>query len=195
MSASESAIANPAPLRSGDYSPQSAIIRIGILTVSDRSARGERPDLSGPALAQAVTERLAGAEVVIAEVVPDEPAAISAWLVRAADELRLDLVLTTGGTGFAPRDVTPEATRAVIERDAPGLAEAMRAASLRVTPHAMLSRAVAGIRGRSLIVNLPGSPKGAVENLATILPVLPHAIELLREAPEAEKHHRVTKDE
>ena len=116
--------------------------------------------------------------MVIAEVVPDERAAIDAWLVRAADELRLDLVLTTGGTGFAPRDITPEATRAVIERDAPGLAEAMRAASLRVTSHAMLSRAVAGIRGRTLIVNLPGSPKGAVENLATILPVLPHAIEL-----------------
>jgi len=188
MPVSESTIRNPAPLHSGDYSPQSTI-RVGILTVSDRSARRARPDLSGPALAQAVTERLTGAEVVIAEIVPDERAAISAWLVRAADELRLDLVLTTGGTGFAPRDITPEATRAVIERDAPGLAEAMRVASLRVTPHAMLSRAVAGIRGRSLIVNLPGSPKGAVENLATILPVLPHAIELLREAPEAEKHH------
>ena len=171
------------------------MIRIGILTVSDRSARGERPDLSGPALVQAVTERLGGAEVVIAEVVSDERAAISAWLVRAADELRLDLVLTTGGTGFAPRDITPEATRAVLERDAPGLVEAMRAASLRVTPHAMLSRAVAGIRDRTLIVNLPGSPKGAVENLGTILPVLPHAIELLREEPKAEKHHRVTKNE
>ena len=97
-------------------------------------------------------------------------------------------MLTTGGTGFAPRDVTPEATRAVIDREAPGLAEAMRAASLRVTPHAMLSRAVAGIRGRTLIVNLPGSPKAAVENLATILPVLPHAIELLQE-PDAEGQH------
>jgi molybdenum cofactor synthesis domain-containing protein len=170
-------------------------IRVGILTVSDRSARGERPDLSGPALAQAVTERLAGAEVVIAGVVPDERTAIGAWLVRAADNLRLDLVLTTGGTGFAPRDVTPEATRSVIERETPGLAEAMRAASLLVTPHAMLSRAAAGIRDRTLIVNLPGSPKGAVENLATIVPVLPHAIELLREAPDAEQHHAVTKDE
>jgi molybdopterin adenylyltransferase len=180
---------NPAPPRSEDYSAQPTILRVGILTVSDRSARGERPDLSGPALAQAVTERLAGAEVVIAGVVPDERAVISAWLVRAADELRLDLVLTTGGTGFAPRDVTPEATHSVIERETPGLAEAMRAFSLRVTPHAMLSRAVAGIRGRTMIVNLPGSPKGAVENLATILPVLPHAVELLREAPEAEQHH------
>jgi molybdenum cofactor synthesis domain-containing protein len=176
-------------LKSEIGNPQSAIIRVGILTISDRSAAGERSDLSGPALAQAVTDGLPGAEVVIAEIVPDERSAIVAWLVRAADELRLDLVLTTGGTGFAPRDITPEATRAVIERETPGLAEAMRAASLRVTSHAMLSRAVAGIRGRTLIVNLPGSPKGAVENLATILPVLPHAIELLREAPEAEQHH------
>ncbi len=109
--------------------------------------------------------------------------------------LGLDLILTTGGTGFAPRDVTPEATRDVIERETPGLAEAMRVASLRITPHAMLSRGVAGIRGRTLIVNLPGSPKGAVENLATIAPVLPHAIELLREALEAEQHHGTTNDE
>ncbi|MCX7671183.1 MAG: MogA/MoaB family molybdenum cofactor biosynthesis protein [Anaerolineae bacterium] len=166
------------------------MIRVGILTVSDRSARGERADLSGPALAQAVTGQLAGAEVVVVGIVPDEPDEIAAWLKAGADELGLDLILTTGGTGFAPRDVTPEATRRVIEREAPGLAEAMRAASLRVTPHAMLSRAVAGMRGRTLIVNLPGSPKAAVENLMTILPVLPHAVELLREAPAAEAHHR-----
>jgi molybdopterin adenylyltransferase len=165
------------------------MIKVGILTVSDRSARGERADASGPALAQAVRERLAEAEVVVTGIVPDEQGEIAAWLVRAADDLALDCVLTTGGTGFAPRDVTPEATRSVIQRDAPGLAEAMRADSLRVTPHAMLSRAVAGIRGHTLIVNLPGSPKGAVENLATILPVLPHAVELLREAPVAEQHH------
>jgi molybdenum cofactor synthesis domain-containing protein len=137
---------------------------------------------------------MAGAEVAAAEIVPDERAAIVDWLLRAADGLRLDLVLTTGGTGFAARDITPEATRAVIERETPGLAEAMRSASLRVTPHAMLSRGVAGIRGRTLIVNLPGSPKAAVENLATILPVLPHALELLREAPDAEQHHALTKD-
>ncbi|MDQ1300962.1 MAG: hypothetical protein QG637_883 [Chloroflexota bacterium] len=168
------------------------MIKVGILTVSDRSARGERADLSGPALAQMVRERLAEAEIVATGIVPDEPTAIAAWLIRGADDLAFDLILTTGGTGFAPRDVTPEATRAVIAREAPGLAEAMRADSLRVTPHAMLSRAIAGIRGRTLIINLPGSPKGAVENLATILPVLPHACELLREAPAAEQHHYST---
>lgn len=165
------------------------MIKVGILTVSDRSARGERPDLSGPALAQAVRQQWPAAEIASIGIVPDDPVQIAAWLQRGADELALDLILTTGGTGFAPRDVTPEATRMVIVREAPGLAEAMRAASLRVTPHAMLSRAVAGIRGRTLIVNLPGSPKGAVENLTTILPVLPHAVELLQEAPAAEQHH------
>lgn len=164
-------------------------VRVGVLTVSDRSARGEREDLGGPAVADAVTKGLAGAVVVERAVVPDDRPLIAAMLRRWADELGLDLILTTGGTGFAPRDVTPEATLDVVERPAPGLAEAMRAASLRITPHAMLSRITAGIRGRALIVNLPGSPKGAVENLAVILPVLPHAIELLREAPEAERHH------
>lgn len=133
----------------------------------------------------------AGAAPTVVEktIVPDERPQIAAQLRRWADELRLDLILTTGGTGFAPRDVTPEATLDIIERPTPGLAEAMRADSLRRVPHAMLSRAVAGIRGGTLIVNLPGSPKGAVENLATILPVLPHAIELLKDAPDAEQHH------
>ena len=165
------------------------MIQVGVLTVSDRSARGERPDTGGPAVVHAVTERLEGASVVQTAIVPDDQGGIAAVLLRWADELRLDLVLTTGGTGFAPRDITPEATRSVLEREAPGLAEAMRAASLLVTPHAMLSRAVAGIRGRTLIVNLPGSPKGAVENLATILPMLPHAVELLQEGAQAEQHH------
>lgn len=164
-------------------------IRVGVLTVSDRSARGEREDLGGPAVAQAAMQGLPGAVVAERGVVPDERATIAAALRHWADDLHLDLILTTGGTGFAPRDVTPEATLDVVERLTPGLGEAMRADSLRVTPHAMLSRATAGIRGRTLIVNLPGSPKGAVENLRTILPVLPHAIELLREAPDAEKHH------
>ncbi len=164
-------------------------IRIGILTISDRSARGERADASGPALANALAQYLPDGTVVETEVVPDVVRQIAEKLAIWADADRLDLVLTTGGTGFAPRDVTPEATRSVIEREAPGLAEAMRAASLRITPHAMLSRAVAGIRGRTLIINLPGSPKAAVENLQTIAAVLPHAIELLREDPDAEQHH------
>ncbi len=162
-------------------------LRFGILTVSDRSARGERADLSGPALAEAVTSQ--GWEVVCQAVVPDDLTALRETLIAWAGRGDLDIILTTGGTGFAPRDVTPEATRQVIEREAPGLAEAMRAASLRVTPHAMLSRAVAGIRGRVLIVNLPGSPKAAVENLQVVLPVLNHAVELLREDPAAEAHH------
>lgn len=157
-------------------------MRIGILTVSDRTARGETEDASGPLLRQLVHERL-GAEAAASAVTPDERHLIEEVLRRWADEEEIDLVLTTGGTGFAPRDVTPEATRAVIEREAPGFAEAMRAASLRVTPHAMLSRAVAGMRGRTLIINLPGSPKAARENLETILPALPHAIELLSAAP------------
>ncbi len=164
-------------------------MRVGVLTVSDRSARGEREDKSGPLLAELVKERL-GAEVVRMDVVPDEREEIAAVLKDWADRLRLDLVLTTGGTGFAPRDVTPEATRDVIEKEAPGLAEAMRAESLKVSPHAMLSRGVAGIRGKTLIVNLPGSPKAVRENLEVILPALPHAVELLNEYPEAEQHHR-----
>ncbi|HEX9115462.1 MAG TPA: MogA/MoaB family molybdenum cofactor biosynthesis protein [Anaerolineae bacterium] len=165
------------------------MIKVGILTISDRSAVGARPDLSGPALAGAVRAQLAGAQVAVMSIVPDERAEIADILRRWTDERHLDLILCTGGTGFAPRDVTPEATRDVIDRDAPGLGEAMRAASLRLTPHAMLSRAVAGIRGHTLIVNLPGSPKAAVENLTIILPVLPHAIELLHQSPEAEQHH------
>jgi molybdopterin adenylyltransferase len=155
--------------------------RIGILTVSDKGARGEREDLSGPAVAEAIAA-LPGAEVAARAVVPDEQPEIEAVLRRWAAE-GLDLVLTTGGTGMSPRDVTPEATRAVIEREAPGFAEAMRAASLAVTPHAMLSRAVCGMVGCTLIVNLPGSPRAARENLETILPALPHALDKLKGDP------------
>jgi molybdopterin adenylyltransferase len=165
------------------------MIRTGILTISDRSAAGHRPDASGPALGTALQQHVPAAIVVQTAVVPDVRSEIAETLMAWADEQGLDLVLTTGGTGFAPRDITPEATRTVIEREAPGLAEAMRAASLQITPHAMLSRAVAGIRGHTLIINLPGSPKGAVESLQTIAHVLPHAIELLRQSPDAEKHH------
>lgn len=162
-------------------------IRIGILTVSDRGYRGEYRDLSGPVIHELVTDRL-GANVELEAIVPDERSIIAGTLLEWADEVGLDLVLTTGGTGFAPRDVTPEATRDVIERDAPGLAEAMRAASLQITPHAMLSRAMTGIRGTTLIVNLPGSPKAVRENLETILPALPHAIELLQGRKGSDRH-------
>ncbi len=123
------------------------------------------------------------------QIVPDERALIGAMLIEWCDVQRLNLIFTTGGTGFAPRDVTPEATRDVIEREAPGLAEAMRADSLQKTPHAMLSRAVCGLRGLTLIVNLPGSPKAVRENLDVIAPALAHAIDLLREAPDTEAGH------
>lgn len=162
-------------------------LRFGVLTVSDRSSRGERPDLSGPALVELVTAQ--GWKVIRTAILPDDLSDLRATLSAWADEGGVDVILTTGGTGFGLRDVTPEATRLVIERDAPGLAEAMRMESLKFTPHAMLSRAVAGMRGSVLIVNLPGSPKAAVENLQVILPVLPHAVELLHNHPDAEQHH------
>ncbi len=162
-------------------------IRFGILTLSDRSSRGERADSSGPALATLIQAE--GWSVVKQALLPDEESDIRAILTNWTDSGEMDVILTTGGTGFSPRDVTPEATRAVIDRDAPGLAEAMRAASLQVTPHAMLSRVVTGIRAKTLIINLPGSPKGAVENLQVVLPVLPHAVQLLHEDPTSESTH------
>jgi molybdenum cofactor synthesis domain-containing protein len=163
-------------------------LRIGILTISDRSSRGEQADTSGLALEAVVIAQ--GWTAAKKAIVPDEHTEIMGILKNWADTGDLDVILTTGGTGFSPRDVTPEATLAVVERLAPGISEAMRLASLQITPHAMLSRSVAGIRGRTLIVNLPGSPKGAVENLQVVLPVLPHAVELLLNDPGAEEGHK-----
>jgi len=154
-------------------------LRFSILTVSDRSSRGERADTSGPALAELVKEQ--GWTVSRQEIVPDEFESIKETLLAWCEDNETDVILATGGTGFAPRDVTPEATRAVVERLTPGLDEAMRASSLKVTPHAMLSRAVSGICRRTLIITLPGSPKGATENLRVVLPALEHAVKLLRE--------------
>ncbi|HEY4687695.1 MAG TPA: MogA/MoaB family molybdenum cofactor biosynthesis protein [Anaerolineae bacterium] len=165
------------------------MIQVGILTISDRASRGEQPDASGPTIAGFVREVLKW-NVAHTAIVPDDASAICSTLVEWSDTLSLNLIFTTGGTGFAPRDVTPEATRAIIDREAPGLAEAMRAASLKVTSHAMLSRAMCGIRGRTLIVNLPGSPQACRENLETIAPALPHAMQLLSEDPAAESGHR-----
>jgi molybdenum cofactor synthesis domain-containing protein len=161
---------------------------VGVLTISDLGAQGRREDVSGETIKEIVTERL-GAEVAEYEIVPDERELIETILVEWADVSKVDLILTTGGTGFSPRDVTPEATQAVIERQAPGLAEAMRSQGLKKTPHAMLSRAVAGIRGTTLIVNLPGSPKAVRESLEVILPALPHAIEILRGQAGASERH------
>jgi molybdopterin adenylyltransferase len=152
-----------------------------IITISDRGARGEREDRSG----QVLLERLLkdGYLVMHQAVIPDEVDAIAAELINCAEEKGIALVVTTGGTGVTPRDVTPEATLAVVERTVPGMAEAMRAASLLKTPHAMISRAVVGIRGKTLIINLPGSPKGALENLEVILQALPHALNKIQGDP------------
>lgn len=154
-------------------------MRIGILTISDRAYQGIYEDESGPALIELVEEHFhQGTDLY--HISPDDFMEIKRALEKWCDDAHMDLILTTGGTGFAPRDVTPEATRAAIEREAPGLVQAMIAASLQKTPHAMLSRMAAGIRGRTLIVNLPGSPNAARENFLTILPALPHALELIR---------------
>lgn len=165
-------------------------IRVAVLTISDRSSRGERTDESGPALVQVISEQ--GWQLIQTAIIPDDFDTIYHTLKEWSETGTVDLILTTGGTGFAPRDVTPEATLAVAQRSAPGLAEAMRMESLKITPHAMLSRAAAGIRKRTLIVNFPGSPKAAVENLRVILPVLPHAVELLANDPSAEAGHQKT---
>lgn len=166
-------------------------IKFGVITVSDRSARGEREDFSGPALADAIRNQgwLAVRELII----PDELEIIKNTLRSWADSDVLDIILTTGGTGFAARDITPEATLAVIERSVPGIPEAMRAESLKITPHAMLTRMAAGIRKRTLIINLPGSPKAALENFQAAKPVLEHAVKLLKDYPDSEQGHLATK--
>ena len=155
--------------------------KAAVITISDRSFHGERPDLAGPAVAGALNA--AGYEVCHTDLVPDEIELIQKALCHAADDLDIGLIITTGGTGFAPRDVTPEATTAVCERMTPGIPEAMRYASMKITPRGMLSRSVAGIRGKSLIINLPGSPKAAIENLDSILPAIGHGLEMLRGIP------------
>ena len=154
-------------------------IKAVVLTISDSASRGEREDLSGPAVVSELQSLQA--EVVATEILPDEREQIAALLRHYADDGAANLILTTGGTGLGPRDVTPEATRDVIEREAPGLAELMRAESAKITPLAALSRSVCGARGRTLIVNLPGSVRGARENFQAIARLLPHAIALLSE--------------
>ncbi len=158
------------------------MISIGVLTISDSGAKGAREDTSGERIRAMVTQ-LSGAVLSAGAIIPDERDQIEATLREWSDEKQVNLILTTGGTGLAPRDVTPEATKAVIEREAPGIAEAMRAFSLQQTPFGMLSRGVAGTRGHTLIINLPGSPKAVQECLECILPVLPHAVNLLTEGP------------
>jgi len=161
-------------------------ILAAVVTVSDKGYAGEREDTGGPLLADLL--RKMGAEIVSQTVVPDEQAEIERTLMTLADEARVDLVMTTGGTGPAPRDVTPEATLAVIEREAPGLAELLRFEGYHKTPLAVISRGVAGIRGQTLIVNLPGSPRAVREGMETLAPVLPHAVRMLRGVDTEHKH-------
>jgi molybdopterin adenylyltransferase len=157
------------------------MIRFGILIISDKGARGERQDLCAAEIRKLLSEIEANEEVY--KIIPDEEDEIVDQFVNWADELKLDMILSSGGTGLAPRDRTPDATLRVVDYQVPGMAEAMRIKSLELTPHAMISRAVVGVRGRTLIVNLPGSPKAARENLSVLVPALPHAIEKLKGDP------------
>ncbi len=152
------------------------MIRAAILTISDRGSRGEREDISGPAISEMLKQ--IDAEVVSIDILPDEKYDIMNKLIELSQ--KADLVLTTGGTGLSPRDVTPEATMEIIEREIPGIPEVMRYEGMKITDRAMLTRAVAGVRGRTLIINLPGSPKAVRENLSVILSTLPHAIEKIK---------------
>lgn len=157
------------------------MITVGVITVSDRGYRGEREDASGEVIGEMV--RGLGADVAFSTIVPDEREEIKRALLQGADDMGLDLIVTTGGTGVSPRDVTPDATREVIEWEIPGFAEAMRMAGLKKTPHAMISRALCGVRGSTLIVNLPGNPKAVREGLEVILPAIPHTIAKLQGDP------------
>ncbi len=152
--------------------------RAAVVTVSDRGSRGEREDASGPEIARILES--VGIEIAARRIIPDEKELIRQTLIELCERDTIDLILTTGGTGVSPRDVTPDATRDVIERDIPGMAEEMRRQSGLVTPHAMISRAIAGIRNQTLIINLPGSPRGARENLNVVLAALNHAIEKIQ---------------
>lgn len=153
------------------------MIKTAILTISDKGFKGERVDETGPAIRNELDDN--GYIMSFHKIVPDEREEIERQLIYLCDELKVDLILTNGGTGFSQRDVTPEATKNVIEKYVPGIGETMRMKSLAITPKAMLSRGIAGIRGKTLIINLPGSPKGAVENLQFILPAIPHGIDIL----------------
>lgn len=165
-------------------------IRLAVVTISDKSSRGERDDSAGPAISETLLAAGLAVETVDYRVVPDEQDTIQRAIVEFSDRADVDLVLTTGGTGLAPRDVTPQATRAVIDYEIPGIGEAMRAASLQITPAGMLSRALAGVRQRTLIVNLPGNPKAVRETLPVIAPALPHAVSTLK--GEVGEHTRPT---
>jgi molybdenum cofactor synthesis domain-containing protein len=154
------------------------VIKVGILTVSDKGSKGEREDLSGKVIEE-VVKKISG-EIKYYQIIPDEKDIIQEELIKTVDKLHLDLILTTGGTGFAKRDVTPEATLEVIEKEVSGISEIIRSVSFKKTNRAILSRGVAGIRKESLIINLPGSPKGARESLEIVLEALPHGIEILK---------------
>ncbi len=176
-------VLEPGTIRAGDemsVEPRTAPLpwQAAVITLSDKGAHGEREDKSGPAIAERLKQN--GYDVVEQLLLADEPAALKSNLIRLADQRQLDLILTTGGTGFGPRDTTPEATLAIADRQVPGIAEAIRAASLSITKHAMLSRAVSVIRGKTLIINLPGSPKACMESMDVFMDAIPHGMGLLR---------------